>query len=97
MFMVEIWVYCGPPYKFGRPKVLQLPILGTQFLNPGYDPALKCECPLMWTLLPLSQGVHISKVSFACRASTQGNLGAQCQIESLFANGQQPLIVNTAV
>ena len=35
MFMVEIWVYCGPPYKFGRPDILQLPILGTQFLNPG--------------------------------------------------------------
>ena len=24
-----------PPLKFGRPKILQLPILGTQFLNPG--------------------------------------------------------------
>ena len=35
MFMVEIWVYCDPPKKFGRPKILQLPILGTQFLNPG--------------------------------------------------------------
>ena len=37
MFMVEIWVYmyCDPPLKFGRPKILQLPILGTQFLNPG--------------------------------------------------------------
>ena len=34
MFMVEIGVYCGPQ-KFERPKVLQLPILGTQFLNPG--------------------------------------------------------------
>ena len=36
MFMVEIWVYCDPPEKSGRPKILQsLPILGTQFLNPG--------------------------------------------------------------
>ena len=35
MFMVEIWVYCDPHYKFGRPKILQLPILGSQFLNPG--------------------------------------------------------------
>ena len=35
MFMVEIWVYCDPPLKFGRPKILQQPILGTQFLNPG--------------------------------------------------------------
>ena len=35
MFMVEIWEYCGPLLKFGRPKILQLPILGTQFLNPG--------------------------------------------------------------
>ena len=33
--MVEIWVYCGPPYNFGRTKILQLPILGTQFPNPG--------------------------------------------------------------
>ena len=23
------------PLKFGRPKILQLPILGAQFLNPG--------------------------------------------------------------
>ena len=37
--MVKIWVYCDPLYKFGRPKILQLPILGTQFLNPGKDPA----------------------------------------------------------
>ena len=35
MFMVEIGEYCDPPWKFGRPKILQLPILGTQFLNPG--------------------------------------------------------------
>ena len=35
MFMVEIWIYCDPPKKFGRPKILQLLILGTQFLNPG--------------------------------------------------------------
>ena len=40
MFMVEIWVYCDPPLKFGRPKILQLPILGTQFLNPGQDTAM---------------------------------------------------------
>ena len=33
MFMVEIWVYCD--LKFGHPKILQLPILGTQFQNPG--------------------------------------------------------------
>ena len=36
--MVEIGVYCGPPQTFGHPKILQWPILGTQFLNPGYDP-----------------------------------------------------------
>ena len=35
IFMVEIWVYSGPPLKFGHPKISQLPILGTQFLNPG--------------------------------------------------------------
>ena len=35
MFMVEIWVYCDLLLKFGRPKILQLQILGTQFLNPG--------------------------------------------------------------
>ena len=35
MFIVEIWVYCGTPQKIGRPKVIQLRILGTQFLNPG--------------------------------------------------------------
>ena len=35
MFMVEIWVYRDHPQIFGRPKILQLPILGTQFLNPG--------------------------------------------------------------
>ena len=29
MFMVEIWVNCGLPLKFGRPQILQLPILGT--------------------------------------------------------------------
>ena len=38
MFMVEIWVYCVPPWKFGCPKILQLQILGTQFLNPGLVP-----------------------------------------------------------
>ena len=35
MFMVEILVYCDPPLKFGHPEILQLPILGTQFLNSG--------------------------------------------------------------
>ena len=34
MFMVEIWEYCDLPWKIGRPKTLQVPILGTQFLNP---------------------------------------------------------------
>ena len=35
-------VYCilWSIYKFARPKILQLPILGTQFLNPGSDPDL---------------------------------------------------------
>ena len=33
--MVEIWVYDGLPEKSGRSKILQLPILGTQVLNPG--------------------------------------------------------------
>ena len=32
MFMVEIWVCCGPPYNFDK-------LLGTQFPNPGEDPA----------------------------------------------------------
>ena len=35
MFMVEIWVYCGPPEEFGRPKMFKLPIFGTQIINPG--------------------------------------------------------------
>ena len=35
MFMVEIWVYCDPPWNMDTQKILQLPILGTQFLNPG--------------------------------------------------------------
>ena len=39
MFIVEIWVYCGPPWKFEHPKILQLPILGSQFLNTGLDRA----------------------------------------------------------
>ena len=38
MFMVEICVhmYCGVPWKRGRPK--DLPIFGTQFLNSGQEP-----------------------------------------------------------
>ena len=35
MFKVDIWEYSGTPYTFGRPKIEQLLILGTQFLNPG--------------------------------------------------------------
>ena len=35
MFMVKIWVYCGPPKEYGHPNIFQiLSILGTQFLNP---------------------------------------------------------------
>ena len=41
MLMFEIWVYCDPPKRFGRLKILQLPILGTKFLNPGLDPAAR--------------------------------------------------------
>ena len=37
MFVVVIWVYCGLPKNKGMPKILQLSILGTQFLNPGKD------------------------------------------------------------
>ena len=29
LFIIEIWIYCGPLSKFGRPQILQLPILGT--------------------------------------------------------------------
>ena len=39
MFIIEIWVYCGPTWIIGHQKVFQLPTLGTQFLIPGYDPA----------------------------------------------------------
>ena len=35
MFMVEIGVYCDLPWKYGRPQIFKLPILGIQFLNPG--------------------------------------------------------------
>ena len=36
MFMAVISVYSGLPWKkIGCPKILQLPIFGTQFLNPG--------------------------------------------------------------
>ena len=38
MFTFVIWVYCGLPWKKGRPRILQLLNLGTQFLNPGQDP-----------------------------------------------------------
>ena len=37
MFMIVIGVYCDLHWKIGHPKILQLPILGTQFLNTGYD------------------------------------------------------------
>ena len=30
-----------PLKNLDDPKVFQLPILGTQFLNPGYDPGLE--------------------------------------------------------
>ena len=30
-----IQVYCGPPIKFGHPKILQWSILGTQLPLPG--------------------------------------------------------------
>ena len=30
-------LYYDFPWKIGRPKIYPLPILGTQFLNPGYD------------------------------------------------------------
>ena len=40
--MLEIWVYnvvsLAKKTKKGSPKVLQLEILGAQFLNPGYNP-----------------------------------------------------------
>ena len=39
--MVVIWVYCGLIWKIVCPKMLQLPIVSTQFLNPGYDPEWK--------------------------------------------------------
>ena len=36
MFMVEIWVYCDPLKNLDAQKFYKvLPILGTQFLNPG--------------------------------------------------------------
>ena len=35
MFMAVIWVYCGLPQKIACPKILELPILGTQLLDPG--------------------------------------------------------------
>ena len=34
-WLVVILVYGDLPWKIGWPKVLQQPILGTQFLNPG--------------------------------------------------------------
>ena len=38
MFMVEIRVDLGLSWEIGRPKILQLLIMGTQFLNSGQDP-----------------------------------------------------------
>ena len=35
--MVVSWIYFGLIWKKGRQKFLQLLILVTQFLNPGYD------------------------------------------------------------
>ena len=40
MFMVEIRVYCGLPWKRGRQKMLQLPILGIQFPDSDSDLAV---------------------------------------------------------
>ena len=37
MFLVEIWVWCGLSWKIARLKILQLPMLCTQFLYPGYE------------------------------------------------------------
>ena len=36
--IVVISIYCVLPWKIGRPKILQLPNVGTQSLNLGYDP-----------------------------------------------------------
>ena len=41
MFMFAISKYSGLPLKIRRPKILQLPVLGTLFLNPGLDTALR--------------------------------------------------------
>ena len=37
MFMVVVWEYYDLPWKTGRRKILQIPIVGTQTqsLNPG--------------------------------------------------------------
>ena len=35
--MFVIWVHCGLPRKLGRPKVLQFPMLASQFQNPGKE------------------------------------------------------------
>ena len=40
MYMVIIWDYRDVPLKKGRPQILKLPILDTQFLNPGLDHSL---------------------------------------------------------
>ena len=42
IFMVVIWAYCGwVILKNRRPKILQSPIFGTHFLNPGLGPLAK--------------------------------------------------------
>ena len=41
--MFAISKYSGLPLKIRRPKILQLPVLGTLFLNPGLDTALQTK------------------------------------------------------
>ena len=45
--MVAIPIYCGLSWKVGHPRTSQLPILGNQSLNSGYNPASA------WTPEPL--------------------------------------------
>ena len=39
MFLAGIWISCCLPWKIGSPKILLLPIFGTQFLNTCWDTA----------------------------------------------------------
>ena len=68
------WIYvnvyglcCSLPWKEECPKVLRLPILGTQFVDPGYDPAQDVMAGLpdsLGCLQDPTRGLAVSRIDW---------------------------------